>query len=402
MGFHEEYDPDIKFKSMQNWFFTLNDVGEHLHTEDPRKIEALLSERLKNYRYAIQLERGEQSGILHLQGCIVNDTRVRGITIENKLPEVKLFKVRSVAGSYYYCTKEKTRVAGPWIHEPEQTNRKNDEGQPFSWKDMIDPKWNYDQWKTADEQHQSQKSYSKGRRRDLKLLYSSMVNEGMSLAQIDRDPELSIIAGQFPSYAARLDRKKITDRFEHYKKVTTERNVKITWIYGDPGCGKTRLAIKLATEAAGDDVYMTETSEGNPFSEYEGQDAVIFDEFYGEVQFSKLMRWFDRYALKLSARYYDRWACYHSVFITSNLAPWDLYQNMNRRTERIGGLYRRIHKLIHFVKDGNGSYIQQDETSRLLNRSDDVCSYDLEGTTLGDKTAADPNIDPTMLVNELF
>ncbi|PJM78553.1 RNA helicase domain-containing protein [Bifidobacterium scaligerum] len=402
MGFHEEYDPSFKFTTFNNCFFTLNDVGSNLGTEDPREIESILVERLKNYRYAIQLEKGEKSGILHLQGVIANDTRVRGTTIENKLHGVTLFKCRSVAGSYYYCTKEKTRVAGPWIHEPLKTKRKNDDGKTFTWNDLVNPKWNYDQWKSADDKHAEQDNYSKGRRRDLKILYSAIMKEGMTLNQVDNDPELSIIAGQFPAYAARLDRKKITDKFEKYKSIKTERDVKITWIYGDPGCGKTSLAKKLAIEVADDDVYMTETSEGNPWSEYEGQDAVIFDEFYGEVQFSKLMRWFDRYALKLSARYYDRWACYHHVFITSNLAPWDMYQGMNRRMERIGGFYRRIGKVIHFVKNDDGSYSQVDETESLLNRPDDIRSHDQHGVTLGNKVVENPDTDPVVLASELF
>lgn len=370
MGFHEEADPKIKEKLYRNWFFTLNNPQDHLGTDDPVELEKLFDERFSKYRYAIQIERGEKTGTLHLQGTICNDTQIRGMTLSNKLPGVQLFKTRSIEGAYYYCTKESTRVAGPFIHE--YSGKKNSEGKPQTWLDFIDPNMTWEKWKA---QHQNDDDdSSKGRRRDLKLLYSALVKEGMTLNQVDNDPALSIIAGQFPAYAARLDKKRIIDRFEKYKNIENEREVEIVWIYGEPGAGKTRRAVDLAKKFSGSDVYLTETSEGNPWSEYEGQDTVIFDEFYGEIQFSKLMRWFDRYALKLSARYYDRWACYHRIFITSNLAPWDMYKSMKNREYRIGGFYRRITKVIHLERQENEIFEEVDETKLLENRPDDVRS----------------------------
>lgn len=378
-GYTGGKDVEIGTKRSKNYMFVLNNPQFWLGTEDPEQIKAIMEKKFAHYRYVFQLERGEKESTLHLQGCILNDDPISATSIFNKFRKEKdgkehsgihLEVVKKVQAVYSYSTKDHTRVAGPFFHE--YTNKTNEDGLPITFKDIVDIDLSWDDYKSA-----ADETRPGARRKDMKLLYCSMVKEGMSLVDIDADLELSIIAGMYPSYAQRLNDYPSQQKFKKYRSEV--RDIEITWLYGEPGSGKTFHAFELA--GGYDKAYKISDYKNNPWDNYTGQDTVIFDEFYGDVRFGELMQLWDKYPLQLSARYQNKWACYTHVYVCSNLAPWDMYKNLDKREFRIAGLYRRITKLIHVTVDEDGTRSYEDQTSELqgLMNPEDEESYEVFG-----------------------
>lgn len=369
-NYHNSNSEEIARRQYKYWFFTLNNPEVWLGTKDPEQIQKIMAAKFAHYRYVYQLERGEKEGTLHLQGCILNDVFVRGITLMNKFRKeiegqkktgIYLQQARNIQAAYCYCTKAKTRVAGPYTHEPANPKIKED-GAPTTLADLVDVDMTYEQYKA----NKKEGLKPGARHKDMKTLYASIINEGMDMADIHSDPELSIIAGHYPAYVQQLLQHDMEVKFKANRNAT--RDISVTWLYGSPGAGKTEKAFELA--GGYDKAYKISNSnyKDNPWDNYKGQDAVIFDEFYGDVKFSHLMELWDEYPLQLSARYNNKWACYTKVFVCSNLAPWELYKNLDNREYRINGLYRRIHKLIYVSKQDDGTRSYEDRTNELAKR----------------------------------
>lgn len=380
-GYTGGKDPEIGTKRSARYVFVLNNPQFWLGTEDPEQIKAIMEKRFAHYRYIFQLERGEETNTLHLQGVILNDDPIKGQSILNKFMKkvngkmhsgIYLEVVKSPQAIYSYSTKDHTRVAGPFIHE--YTNKTNDDGLPITFRDLVNVDLSWDDYKS-----QADETRPGARRKDLKILWCSMVKEGMSMVDIDADPELSIIAGMYPSYAQRLEDYPNQKKFKRYRNEV--RDIEITWLYGEPGSGKTFHAFELA--GGYDKAYKISDYKNNPWDNYTGQDTVIFDEFYGDVKFGELMQLWDKYPLQLSARYQNKWACYTHVYVCSNLAPYELYKNLDKREFRIAGLYRRITKLIHVTLNEDGIREYEDQTSKLQElmnaTSEDEEAYEVFG-----------------------
>lgn len=91
-----------------NWVFTLK--ADSLTPEE-------VMERL-NYDYVIfQKERGEENGFIHYQGYISHSSQIRFSTLKNIFPTIHLEvrKAPTHAEAIAYCSKEETRIDGPFI-----------------------------------------------------------------------------------------------------------------------------------------------------------------------------------------------------------------------------------------------------------------------------------------------
>lgn len=115
--------------------------------------------------------------------------------------------------------------------------------------------------------------------------------------------------------------------------------------WGESGTGKTRLAVSENPEA-----YLLTKPNGNGtiwFDGYDGQSTIIFDEFYGWVQYDLLLRILDRYPLRLQIKggFVE---CSATKFIFTSNKPWtDWYPNIDDKC----ALQRRIKefgKITHF------------------------------------------------------
>lgn len=261
-----------------------------------------------------QLERGEKTGYEHWQALVRFKSQKRFTTFKRQLSVAGLATAHieprhgSVAQAVAYCSKEETRLDGPYFYG-----------------DSIDV-----------ESHQ-------GHRSDLDALRSMVLDDGMSVDEILLS-DASSTAARYTQYLRDLvqarDRKASKD-FRH---------LEVVYLYGRPGVGKTRWAMQQYS----DDVYRV-SDYGHPFDSYAGQKTLVLDEFDGSLPMGLLLNLLDGYALELPARYSNRIARYERVIIISNSPLSSFYTTTvdpSSTPDRLRALYRRISKYCFMDSDG--------------------------------------------------
>jgi len=127
------------------------------------------------------------------------------------------------------------------------------------------------------------------------------------------------------------------------------RNLEVTYISGEPGCGKTRMVMENEGYGA---VYRVRKGN-NPWDGYDGQEAVLFDEFRSDFKLAAMLEWLDGYPVALPARYTDRIAKFTRVYIVSNWTLKEQYPTVQESDPITWqALLRRIHQV--FRMDGEG------------------------------------------------
>lgn len=117
-----------------------------------------------------------------------------------------------------------------------------------------------------------------------------------------------------------------------------DRDVRVLYIYGTSGCGKTR-----SIHAAFPDAYWKPNGEW--WDGYDNQEVVVLDDFYGDIQHAQLLRVLDRYPLRVPVKGGFTPANWTTVIISSNANLEDQYSAFYG--ERRQPFYRRIHRVIH-------------------------------------------------------
>ena len=153
----------------------------------------------------------------------------------------------------------------------------------------------------------------------------------------------------FPSYGTKVNQLNTLRQEVLNDKYSKEnRNIKVTYIFGDTGSGKTRYVMG---KYAYSDIYKVSNYE-HPFDSYNGQKVLLLDEFRSGFPISDLLQYLDLYPCRLPARYTDKVACYTDVYIISNEDLAEQYVNIqNDKPESYGALLRRINKVLHFKKN---------------------------------------------------
>lgn len=121
---------------MRRWCFTIH-LEEGQESTEPGSFISILRCRLdaKCSRWVFQLEKGEESGRLHLQGRCSFKAPKRNPSECNKAIAVGHWSVESdTAGGDFYCTKDETRVAGPWSDKDKKKKLPWDLQRIDNWK----------------------------------------------------------------------------------------------------------------------------------------------------------------------------------------------------------------------------------------------------------------------------
>lgn len=176
-----------------------------------------------------------------------------------------------------------------------------------------------------------------GERNDLHQLYD-MIKEGYT------DYEILEVN---PSHMRNLDKiekcRQIVKRKESANKI---RDVEVHYIYGATGTGKTYgIMAKYGCE----NVYRI-TDTYHPWDMYEGQDVIVFEEFYSEdYKLQVLLNWLDKYPLVLPCRFYNRQAFFTKVYLTSNIPLDEQYHDVKiNNRERWNAFIRRINTVTYY------------------------------------------------------
>ncbi len=156
-------------------------------------------------------------------------------------------------------------------------------------------------------------------------------------------------AGATPATIARIHPGhvlRLHGRFQGYLDAIAQpprsREVDVQVYWGVTGSGKTRKVIDNNP-----DVFLVPHWDGKTiwFDGYRGQDAILFDDFDGSLDFRLLLHvtdWYTRQYPVKGAFIVSRWT---KVFITSDRHPRDWYT----RVENYPQLERRISRIRHFV-----------------------------------------------------
>lgn len=257
----------------RNWVFTINNPTED---ENPQCWEG--------YKFLVyQLEEGEE-GTPHYQGYVCFTSNQRISALKRKYSGRAHWEVRqgTHTEAYEYCTKEDTRIEGPWEYGDPPENQ--------------------------------------GQRTDLETL-REMIEEGAS------DRELAV--ANFGSWV-RYNRS-----FSQYRlicKPPRDYKTVVTVIFGPTGTGKSRHLAENYPNA-----YWKPNSRW--WDGYNGQEHVVVDEFYGWLPYDFMLRLCDRYPLQVETK--GGTIAFTSKFIhfTSNQRPELWYKHnfapLERRIEYV-------------------------------------------------------------------
>ncbi len=131
------------------------------------------------------------------------------------------------------------------------------------------------------------------------------------------------------------------------KEVPLERPVKVYWLWGKTGTGKTHSAMYAEEDPFVMHGYQLEKGY---FDNYKGQKTLIIDEFAHQCKITYLLSLTDKWKLELNVKYGSTFAEWTTVFVTTNISyPDALYPGANE--EHRNALFRRISKAVHFTKD---------------------------------------------------
>jgi len=241
-----------------------------------------------------QAERGDEAGTLHYQ-CYAELTKR---VVHNTVHEALLhqhFEPRkgTQAQAITYCTKTETRVDGPFYYG------------------------------TFGRQ---------GSRTDLSAAVDTLITGG--IAAVAREHREQYV--KFGNGLSRLD--------VRLHKHDQRGPVSVTLIYGPPGCGKTRLAYEGEPELVAIPDALTW------FDNYEGEPAVLFDDFDGRMSkcsLKWLLQLLDRYPLMVPIKGGFTLARWTRVYITTNYHP-KVWYDWTERGNQWRALIRRISRVVSF------------------------------------------------------
>ena len=184
-----------------------------------------------------------------------------------------------------------------------------------------------------------------GKRNDLAIDLVNMVEmkkQGFSDTEIfEAFPHLH---ARFHNY---VDKICMEYKMNIYKK--QRRNVKVVYIYGQSGIGKTRYVME---KYGFENVFRITDygATGDPiFDGYNGEDVIVFEEFRSSIRIEKMLNYLDIYPLTLHARYNDKVACYTKIFILTNIPIYEQYPTtFQEQFETWQAFLRRIHQIYNF------------------------------------------------------
>lgn len=162
------------------------------------------------------------------------------------------------------------------------------------------------------------------------LLLLEKVEEGKSIREI---------LSEMPKYAMHTrNLEALKSKYYAEKFLTEKRKVSVIYIYDVDGSYSRKDIYDAETNICRISSYR---ANGISFDAYHYQDAILFDNFEGQINVRDLLSFLDGYPIFLPARYEDRIACYTTAYIVSSKNPKLLYSDRN--------LERSIEKLLKLI-----------------------------------------------------
>lgn len=264
-----------------NWVFTLN-ADERDSVEWPMNATVEMppvSLYDAGYMRCIfyQLERGTGTGHVHLQGFLVTLKTQRLPAVSKLLPHAHIELMKgNVKQNIEYCSKSETKLAGPWTFGDLPTGK--GKGKRTDWSDVKEE-----------------------------------VIAGKSKADILMDhPHL---APCFKGIEALIEAAR--------PPPPLQREVKVWFLYGPTGTGKTHRAFTAFPKAY---KIKGKLFEGKTFDMYNGEETLILDEWSPyEWPLTAMNDLLDKWECRLQCRYSNKYAYWTRVIICTNFKPEECY-----------------------------------------------------------------------------
>lgn len=125
------------------------------------------------------------------------------------------------------------------------------------------------------------------------------------------------------------------------------RDVKVHWIFGGPGSGKTGTYLDLCKQRGEENIYLVGGSNyEHPWDDYVAEPILFLNEFRGQFSYSKILTYLEGYRVRLDARYSNVYALWNEVYIATPMTPEQVFHKMiseaDKKKDPIGQLLGRI------------------------------------------------------------
>ena len=298
----------------RKWTLVINNPEEHGFTAE-RIIELL---HLFNPDYFCMAEEIASSGTHHIHIFLYSHSPIRFGTVKNRFPTAHIEPVRGSCGE----NRNYIRKEGKWANTEKAETCV--EGTFLEFGELP-----------TEAQEKAPKM--------AQVLQD--VEDGKSTKEIIKgNPNFAFKGRDIDSLRETL----VSDQFRY-----ENREVKVHYLYGDSGTGKTRSIYEA--HPAADICRITDYgTKGNiRFDAYHGQPVLVFEEFHSQVPIAAMLNYLDIYPLMLPARYNDRVACYTTVYITSNVPLDQQYPEIQKcKMETWRAFLRRIDTVLEFRRGG--------------------------------------------------
>lgn len=165
---------------------------------------------------------------------------------------------------------------------------------------------------------------------------------------------------RYSSFAMRIDRlDALRDRILCELSKKEFRDLKVYYIYGETGTGKTSYVYKTH----GMDICrITNYGTSGMFDAYHGQEVIVFEEYASQIPIQLMLTYLDIYPVELPARYYSRTACYNTVYILSNIPFNEQYEDIQLKRPDIWKAFcRRITSIRHQINAEQQIYVDKED-----------------------------------------
>lgn len=194
-----------------------------------------------------------------------------------------------------------------------------------------------------------------GKRTDIDGV-NAMIKRGAPITEIiDKAPDV------YYKYHAAVHKAK---GYYDKERLSKPRQVEVTVLIGGTGTGKTTYVLDKYPDA-----FMVTKGKGNfPFDGYDGESAILFDEFNGWMDYETMLLMLHGHKASLNVKGGSTMAAWTKVFLVSNNRPVYWYDKANT-----ANLQRRIHKIYEVTNDG--------DTYCILTERDKRWAFDRVGNT---------------------
>ena len=298
----------------RKWILVINNPEDHGLTIE-KIIELLMLFHPDYFCLAAEIS---STGTYHIHIFLFSTSAMRFGTVKGRFPTAHIEMAR---GSCFE-NREYIRKGGKWTDTEKADTRV--EGTFYEFGDLPTP------------------AAEKNPKHAALIEY---VENGLSNRQIlDQDASFALKTRDIDVLRQEL-------KFEQYLNVN--RDIQVHYLFGDSGTGKTRSIYEK--HPAADICRITHyPAKGNvQFDAYKGQPVLVFEEFHSQIPITSMLNFLDIYPVMLPARYFDRVACYTTVYITSNIPLEQQYPEIQKcKLETWNAFLRRIQTVTEFRKDG--------------------------------------------------